>query len=181
MLNLKNGFRVFLLILAATVSTVSSAEEISGLFKSELKTAERGIEGMLKRSSELKLSQRQDATRKVEELMSKLSATLMALQAVQLVGRDGWFLYEGESCQDVCQAIGLANVPSPEGAMCASGELRPTSAIGIVQFTKGCWGGCSAQGPAQVSGAESVAQHCYRPGQKRDRDRTDLTVGCFCQ
>ena len=28
--------------------------------------------------------------------------------------------------------------------------------------------------------ALSIEQFCYLPGQKQDKDGTDVTVGCFC-
>ncbi|MCX7160409.1 MAG: hypothetical protein NT176_15085, partial [Proteobacteria bacterium] len=130
---------------AASVAAVAYAgTTVTGPFANDLATASRGVDGMLPKANQVKLLERNDAKLKVQQLMAKLGATLAALETVPVVGRDGWFLYEGESCPAVCEAIGLQNVPSPEGALCASGEIRPASAVGIVQFKKGCWPNCSA-------------------------------------
>lgn len=163
-----------------TFAAALAGSAVTGPFAADLATAQRGVDGMLQKANQVKLLERQDAKMKVERMMAKLGATLAALETVPVLGRDGWFLYEGESCPAVCEAIGLTNVPSPEGALCASGEVRPASAIGIVQFKKGCWPNCAAEGPS-VMGAQSIGGSCYKPGQKRDNDRTDVTMGCFCQ
>jgi hypothetical protein len=177
-LSLALGFG--LAVSALGLATSAVAEPVSGPFASDLNQAKRGVDGMLKRATQLKLSQRGDAKAKVAQIMEELGAVMAALHAVDTVGRDGWFRVEGESCPEVCDALGLVSDYSPEGAMCASGEVRPESAIGIVQFTKGCWPNCAPDAPGVVVDAASVGKHCYKPGQKRDNDRTDLTVGCFC-
>jgi hypothetical protein len=91
----------------------------------------------------------------------------------------GWVQADSKNCLDHCTTLGKVNVPSPEGAHCMSGEVRPQSGIndGIV-FTYGCWPDCLPQGPTIVSA--SVGLFCYHDGQTQDYDDTDLTVGCFC-
>jgi len=84
-----------------------------------------------------------------------------------------------KECVSFCAGIGLTNIPSPspEKARCASGEQRPPSAIGTVTFSYGCWPNCN---PGNSPDTASVGNRCYSPGQVRDNDVTDTTVGCFC-
>jgi len=93
--------------------------------------------------------------------------------------RGGWVQTDGRSkCENVCRDQGLTLGRSPEGAQCVSGEARPLSAIGKIQFVEGCWGSCESQGLITTS---VHSRSCYAPGQKKDNDRTDRIVGCFCQ
>ena len=90
-----------------------------------------------------------------------------------------WVQGDGRKrCDRVCAEKGLSLGRSPEGAQCVSGEARPLSAQGKIQFKYGCWSDCSTQGAVKT---DVVGRMCYRPGQKRDHDRTDRAVGCFCQ
>lgn len=90
-----------------------------------------------------------------------------------------WYNAPGQECSAFCRAIASTNVPSPDGFSCTSGEERPWSAIGRVNYAPtGCWHDCRL--PEGRPGAVSVGPRCYAPGQKRDNDRTDTTVGCFC-
>lgn len=89
-----------------------------------------------------------------------------------------WYGVNGANCRTYCQSIGMFSGLSYEGAQCASGENRPASAVGSVSFSNGCWPNCS---PQYSNNARSVGGYCYKPGQKQDNDRTDVTVGCFCQ
>jgi hypothetical protein len=80
----------------------------------------------------------------------------------------------------------MTNVADPEGFYCAAGEAKSITAInqkdeGKFSFTYGCWsdGGCTS-GSSSGSGT-SVGNYCYKSGQKRDYDRTDRTVACYCQ
>jgi len=62
---------------------------------------------------------------------------------------------------------------------CVSGEVRGWSAIGVVNFAPtGCWHDCRY--PEGFPGSVSVGGRCYSPGQKRDNDNTDTTLGCYC-
>lgn len=98
-------------------------------------------------------------------------------QADSLGGQ--WIQADTIFCPTACSLISAVNVASSDGAYCASGEVRPASAIAAgIKFTFGCTGGCVAGAPP---GAQSVGSRCYLPGQKRDADKTDLTVGCFCR
>lgn len=91
-----------------------------------------------------------------------------------------WVKTSGLSCVSVCNQQGLISKASPEGAYCASGEVVPTSARGAITFSNGCKPNrqCAAQGP--VNGAANAAQYCYGPGQTRNKERTDITMGCYC-
>lgn len=90
-----------------------------------------------------------------------------------------WYQADSAHCPTHCSGLGLTNGAGPEGAHCMSGEVR--SASGIAQgitFTYGCWGPCTPMGKHT---ATSTGKYCYKPGQKQDGDKTDLTVGCFCR
>lgn len=95
--------------------------------------------------------------------------------------RGKWVQTNSVDCTTVCRGLGLNNAPSPEGALCVSGEQRVASANGKISYTHGTWGtGCVGTAPGQCP-QSSVGAFCYAPGQKRDNDRTDRTVGCFCR
>lgn len=87
----------------------------------------------------------------------------------------------GAPCLILCGLGGKVTAKSPEGAFCASGEVRPASAIAAgIAFMAGCPGNdCSAHPGPQVP-ALSIEHFCYLPDQKQDKDGTDVTVGCFC-
>lgn len=89
----------------------------------------------------------------------------------------GWYQADNEACSMVCSRLGKVNSPSPEGMLCVSGENRATSAVGVINYTRGCWIDCT---PNNTTGSTSVGGSCYHPSQKRDWDRTDRTMGCFC-
>jgi hypothetical protein len=94
-------------------------------------------------------------------------------------GQAGWLTAVGVDCRSFCAARQTVNVPSPDGFSCTSGEARPWSAIGVVNYARtGCWHNCAY--PEGSPGAVSVGGLCYSPGQKRDNDTTDITVGCYC-
>ena len=98
---------------------------------------------------------------------------------VRRLGRAQWRQAVGKHCPTFCGSLGGYNAPSEDGFECVSGEVRGQSAIGEVDFSPtGCWHSCSR--PEGRSGSESVGHRCYSPGQKRDNDRTDTTVGCHC-
>jgi hypothetical protein len=98
---------------------------------------------------------------------------------IQRVGGGAWYNAPSQECGSFCRAIASVNIPSPDGFNCTSGEERPQSAIGVVNFAPtGCWHDCRE--PEGRPGATSVGPRCYAPGQKRDNDRTDITLGCFC-
>lgn len=110
--------------------------------------------------------------------------TPQTMQALCTVGvaRPGiarWYNAPALDCPTFCAARGAVNVPSPEGFRCTSGEERPSSAIGVVDYSPtGCWHSCAS--PEGTPGAVSVGPRCYAPGQKRDNDSTDTTLGCYC-
>lgn len=90
-----------------------------------------------------------------------------------------WVANNGGSCPSVCSGVGLVARLSPEGSVCASGEHIPLSAVGKISFRYGCspFKDCRAQG---TKNGIQVAQHCYGVNQRRDKSRTDITVGCYC-
>ena len=92
----------------------------------------------------------------------------------------GWFNAFRLDCSTFCTGLGKKSAPSPEGFSCASGEERPVSSIGVVDFSpSGCWHSCAL--PEGAAGSASVGFRCYHPSQKRDNDRTDQTTGCYCK
>ncbi|MEY4668207.1 MAG: hypothetical protein RL518_906 [Pseudomonadota bacterium] len=105
------------------------------------------------------------------------------IQCVAKIARPGsgrWYNAYQQYCPTFCASIGQTNVPSPDGFACTSGEERPWSAInaGVDYSPTGCWHSCSL--PEGIPGAKSESSRCYHPTQKRDNDRTDTTVGCYC-
>src|SRR5690606_17180035 len=89
-----------------------------------------------------------------------------------------WYSVAGQECNQFCASNRLVSQRSPEGAMCASGEIRPASALQQrVNFAYGVWPDSS---PHYNVTATSSGRYCYNVGQGRDNDRTDLTVGCYC-
>ncbi len=82
-----------------------------------------------------------------------------------------------QTCKDVCRKAGMASARDDAGAECASGEARPASAIGKVNFSKGCWGECSSMGDIRT---DVLGPFCYKPGQSKDADKTDFTIACYC-
>lgn len=99
--------------------------------------------------------------------------------AWQRCGEGRWIQSVGvQNCQQTCKGKGLKMSRDSFGAECTSGEARPNSAAGQVQFTHGCWGGCAAQGNIKT---DALGPFCYQPGQKKDADKSDRIVGCFCK
>jgi len=110
---------------------------------------------------------------------SNYNVNVPCTAVVRQGGGGMWYNAAGQECSSFCRAIASTNVPSPDGFSCTSGEERPWSAIGVVNYAPtGCWHDCRF--PEGRPGAVSVGPRCYAPGQKRDNDRTDTTVGCFC-
>jgi hypothetical protein len=91
-----------------------------------------------------------------------------------------WVGTNGGNCITLCSQQNLISKPSPEGAYCSSGEVIPNSARGVVNYARGCRPNrtCLAQG--RVNGATSQAQFCYGPGQAKNREASDITMGCYC-
>ena len=91
-----------------------------------------------------------------------------------------WVGTNGGNCITLCSQQNLISKPSPEGAYCSSGEVIPNSARGVINYARGCRPNrsCIAQGP--VKGATSQAQFCYGPGQVKNREASDITMGCYC-
>jgi hypothetical protein len=92
-----------------------------------------------------------------------------------------WYPTIGKTCLEFCPNVGRVTAASPDGAFCASGETRPQSIVdtlGVGVFYYGCWPNC---GLNNANGAANDGIFCYVPGQKKDRDKTDKTVGCYCK
>jgi hypothetical protein len=99
--------------------------------------------------------------------------------AWQQCGQGRWVQVNGiQDCNRTCKDAKLIPSRDPFGAECASGEARPSSAAGVIQFKHGCWGGCNAQGNVKT---DAKGPFCYQPGQTRDADKTDRIVGCYCR
>ncbi len=115
---------------------------------------------------------------------SQAQGTPLTMQVECTVGiaRPGsarWYNAPGWDCPTFCAARQAVNIPSPDGFSCTSGEERPWSAIGVVDYSRtGCWHNCAS--PEGIPGAMSAGPRCYAPGQKRDNDSTDTTLGCYC-
>lgn len=90
-----------------------------------------------------------------------------------------WFQANGQDCSTFCGTKGLANVASPDGAKCTSGENIPSSAVTAKISYAQCFPSCAAH----VAGPnpKSVGGNCYADGQKQDGDGSDATRGCFCR
>lgn len=87
--------------------------------------------------------------------------------------------YSGATHAQTCASVG--STPA-SGANCFSGEVRINPAsfplmkdLSSVKYIYGTWGGYGS-----TAGTASE-RFCYRPGQKRDNDRTDLTVAYLCK
>jgi len=85
-----------------------------------------------------------------------------------------WVSTNGGQCGNVCSQAGMASVPYADGNYCASGEVRPAGAS--ISYIHGTWGSGT-----QFRNAQSVNGYCYGASQKRDNDRTDITVACYCR
>ncbi len=81
-------------------------------------------------------------------------------------------------CQKACKDRRLQAGADSFGAECVSGEARPTQAQGLIDFSLGCYGGCAGQGNIST---KTLGIFCYQPGQKKDADKTDRIVGCYCR
>ncbi|NBX75355.1 MAG: hypothetical protein EBQ92_02285 [Proteobacteria bacterium] len=90
-----------------------------------------------------------------------------------------WVATSGGACSSVCRSVGLFSRLSPEGSYCTSGEMIPVSAVGKVPYRNGCWPfrDCRSQG---TRSAIQAGQYCYGATQRRDRSKSDITMGCFC-
>lgn len=93
-----------------------------------------------------------------------------------------------KDCASTCATASMSSGPSPEGMVCASGENRPQTGQGVISYVHGIWGGDRClheitEGPIDMTlvHVESKDRYeCYRPGQKRDHDATDILVACYC-
>lgn len=97
------------------------------------------------------------------------------------VDSEKWVQTNGSSCGSVCQGQGYVSATDKTGASCSSGEIVPQSARGVIDFRNGCKPNraCSGQGP--INGAASEGGFCYGPGQAKNNEKTDVTMGCYCR
>ncbi len=111
--------------------------------------------------------------------------------------KNGWYpnktAKKGTRCSAVCSALGLVLAPAPgTNSKCASGEVRPTGSITATvagapvlaagDFFYGTWGTVDQNGEWKGAiGSTESGDYCYASGQKHDTDKTDITVGCYCQ
>ncbi len=121
--------------------------------------------------------QRRRLADKIDRVAEKLSRIADRLSHDGGGDDCGWFQANAMECVSFCRSRGMINALSPEGAQCVSGESQALSAVGKIVYTYGTWGG----GPQASISSQSNGAYCYRPGQKKDNDRTDITVGCFCR
>ena len=86
-----------------------------------------------------------------------------------------WYQANNQECSNFCNSRGLSNIgdPANSNALCTSGE-NAFSSISNIIYSYGTWGGY------QSSSTTSVWGMCYRSGQPRDNDGTDITTWCFC-
>ena len=92
---------------------------------------------------------------------------------------EGWYNASLKVCPDFCKDLGLENIASPDGFKCTSGENRPLSAIEAnVNYGFGCSGSCDTPEGSEQAASNNI--FCYHPGQKKNYQATDLTVGCYC-
>lgn len=92
-----------------------------------------------------------------------------------------WIATVGGVCSRVCNRFKMVSIPSPEGAYCSSGEVIPFSAKrSAVPYHYGCWPHRDCRPQGYIAGAQSVGRFCYGSGQRRDRGRKDITMGCYC-
>jgi len=121
---------------------------------------------------------RMNVARRVRAVVDLLEDALFELESDDpIIDFGQWVQTNGGECNSVCASAGMRSALSREGAQCVSGENRAASAVGIIAFQNGCWPNCSPQSP---NVAVSAGRMCYSPGQKRDNDRTDVTMGCYC-
>ncbi|MBI4422161.1 MAG: hypothetical protein HY554_00445 [Elusimicrobia bacterium] len=88
-----------------------------------------------------------------------------------------WYQANQQACPAFCAGLGLANVASPDGHWCVSGENNASGARETIVWTYGLW----KHYRNETGDAQSFGGNCYQSSQKRDGDKTDRTVGCFCE
>jgi hypothetical protein len=124
-------------------------------------------------------NQREVLRNKLSSLRQKINATKSKVNSLRPPqGANGWYQAYGDSCQNLCALAGKVSAASSDGAVCTSGEARPQSAASNISYVSGCWPNCSPE-PSITTFEYGI--FCYKPGQKKDGDYTDLTVGCFCK
>ena len=115
--------------------------------------------------------------RVIQRLQKHAHSIEHLIKAIKALPSGKWIQAYGQDCNTLCGYRRQRNVRSPEGALCVSGETRVTSATtGNIRYIYGTWGGI-----VNANAAASAGRFCYVPHQKRDNDRTDITVGCFCE
>ncbi len=157
---------------------VYGAVGLSPLITKALNELEKDANTVHRHAGSVPYHQKEEVAERVRNVIDLLEDALYALEDDgPIIGFGRWIQTNGGECNSVCASVGMRSALSREGAQCVSGENRAASAIGSISFQNGCWPNCSGQ---MSSSAVSVGRMCYSPGQKRDNDRTDVTMGCFC-
>lgn len=82
-----------------------------------------------------------------------------------------------------CSAVGAVPMTTNISGrgFCASGEDRPTSGydVSTIIYSRGVWGGGNGSGGTQM-GMQNGGYRCYLPGQKQDKDNTDVAIAYYC-
>ena len=89
-----------------------------------------------------------------------------------------------ESAAQTCARNGKPVAADQGYGTCASGEARPTQGAGYasISYKYGTFGGTSAGGTALLVSIDSGPRYyCYRAGQKKDGDGSDLVVAYLCR
>ena len=100
--------------------------------------------------------------------------------------------------EQACAAAGLSPT-AISGQICASGESRPSVGLnaGSINYRYGTWGSgadnrvggvttstrdfsCSDCGGG-INDSSNVITYCWKSGQKRDHDSTDMVVAYACE
>jgi len=166
----------------ALCSFVTAQAEIIGGFdpQSLVNVIEQSTDQLQRQANDVPDFQRRRLANQIDRVVNQLQRVSRELNQGGGGGGHfgaGWFQANAQECVSFCRSQGMFNAISPEGAQCVSGENQAMSAVGRIVYTYGTWGG----GPQHQLSAQSNGGYCYKPGQGRDNDRTDLTVGCFCR
>jgi hypothetical protein len=83
----------------------------------------------------------------------------------------------GETQKETCARARLVPATDSGFGICASGEDRPQKGANAksISYLYGIWGS------NLIGGTEVVDKYCYQKNQKRDSDKTDLTVAYLCK
>ena len=170
-------FYTVLLACSVNVFAYADAVIIDASPQALIRMMEDTTEILAATADQIPRPQKRRVAQQLERVIDRLEriADELARDGGQTFGN--WFQANNQECVSFCRAQGMTNAFSPEGALCVSGEAQARSAVGKIAYSYGTWGG----GPQPALASQSSGGYCYTPGQKRDNDRTDRTVGCFCR